>query len=73
MSDGWKVALVFIGVIGAAAIIYQLNQGTLAQTGASTFTSAIGTAFSSSTRSTGNQSAVLTNKTVHSKNYSNYV
>lgn len=47
MSDFWKIGLTFISLLGAAAIIYQLNQGTLAQTGFNTFGSVVGTIFSS--------------------------
>lgn len=68
MSDFWKVAGVFIGVIGAAAIIYQLNKGTLAQTASTGFTTAIGDAFASgsssgSTSKSTNQPNTNTNKT----------
>jgi hypothetical protein len=47
MGDGtfWKVAGTFVALLGAAAIIFQLNQGTLVQTGASTFGSVAGDAF----------------------------
>jgi len=54
MSEGWKVAAIFFGTVGGAAIIFQLNKGTLATGFFSFITSAIGDAFSgsSSTSST---------------------
>ncbi len=67
MSDFWKVAGVFIGVIGAAAIIFQLNKGTLVQSGANTFTTAIGDAFSSAPAT---PAPAPTNKTPHTTSYS---
>jgi hypothetical protein len=50
MNEGtsfWKVAGTFIAVIGAVAIIFQLNQGTLAQTGANTLGGIVGDMFAS--------------------------
>ena len=60
MSDALKVFGTFIGVIGAAAIIYQLNQGTLFQSAAGTFQNSIGAAFSPSPNSSSKTTA--TNK-----------
>jgi hypothetical protein len=52
MSEGWKVAGIFFGVIGAAAIIFQLNQGTLVASVTSFLQGAVGDAFTSSSSST---------------------
>lgn len=78
MSDGWKVAATFIGVIGAAAIIFQLNQGTLFQSGVGGITTALGDAFSSPSGSAGNPISATTgstsgptNKTTHTQQYYN--
>lgn len=60
MSDFWKVAATFIGVIGAAAIIFQLNKGTLVKQGTGAFTTVIGDAFTTAP----------TNKTSTTKGYS---
>lgn len=74
MSDGWKLAAVFFGCIGAAAIIYQLNQGTLAQSGFSAISSAISTAFSSSSTSKSTTPTSGSNKkTSHSASYTTLV
>lgn len=56
-SGFWKVVGSFIAVLGAAAIIYQLNQGTLVQTGASTFGSVVGDAFAAPSTSPAASSA----------------
>lgn len=45
MSDLAKVAAIFFGTIGAAAIIFQLNKGNLVQQGSSVVTSGINAAF----------------------------
>jgi hypothetical protein len=52
MSEGWKVAAVFFGVVGGAAIIFQLNQGNVATSVFTFLQSAIGDAFTSSGGST---------------------
>lgn len=51
-DSGWKVVGVFFGTLGAAAIIFQLNQGTVAQSFFSAVKSAFGTAFTSAQSAT---------------------
>jgi hypothetical protein len=71
MSEGWKVAGIFFGVIGAAAIISQLNKGTLVQSVSSFLTSAVGDAFSSSsTTTTGTSTAGVGTSQSAAKNHS---
>jgi hypothetical protein len=82
----WKVAGVFVGVLGAVAIIFQLNQGTLAQSGATTLGGIVNDMFASvggqgsnnapGTTSTGLHTSPSNNpgggnKTVHSTQYTN--
>jgi hypothetical protein len=80
-SGFWKVVGTFIAVLGAAAIIFQLNQGTLFQTGANTFGSVVGDAFAASssspagTAANGSGSSTtpsgshITNKSSHSQQF----
>jgi hypothetical protein len=52
MSEFWKIGLTAVSLLGVAAIIFQLNQGTLAQAGLTTFSNVVGTAFTSSGQQT---------------------
>jgi hypothetical protein len=61
MSEGWKVAGIFFGVIGAAAIIFQLNQGTLVASVTSFLQGAVGDAFTSSSSTPAPASSTGTN------------
>lgn len=82
----WKVAGTFVAVLGAVAIIFQLNQGTLAQTGATTFGGIVNDMFQSiggngsnnapGTTGTGSHTNPANNagggnKTPHSTQYTN--
>ncbi len=66
MSDFAKVAAIFFGTIGAAAIIFQLSKGNLVQQGSNVVTSGINAAFTSSPSK---PSSKPTNKTTSNQQF----